>query len=1072
MRLKAELVTRLGLAFGIGTVAMAVVMPAASAKSESKVSYSRDVLPILSDKCFKCHGPDASSRMAGMRLDTAQGAFADHGGHWPIVPGKPQDSQVVKRINDADDPMPPKSSGKSLTSSEVAILTKWIAAGAEYDRLWSFTPLPQKVVVPKVKGNWARNDIDRFVLAGIKKAGLTPSPQAPRERLLRRVTLDLTGLPPTEKEIVDFVSDTHTDAYDRVVARLLASPHFGERLAVDWLDAARYSDSYGYQSDLLMPTWPYRDWVVRAFNKNMSYDQFLIKQIAGDLLPHPTRDDILATAFNRLHRQSNEGGSIAEEFKTEYAVDRVSTFGTAVLGLTLGCARCHDHKFDPISQREFYQLYGYFNSIKEYGLLLSTEIVPTPSLLLPTPEQEVRYRALQTADQAAKNVLAASQISAGSRFSDWLSKAPHPAEIPGLMARIDLSQFEGGKYANQLANKSGAVSAERIGDVKPVAGPAGSGESLAKSALEFDGDNGLVIRGLPARERFEPFTWSFWVNDPGISKGPVVLLHRTGGTDVGFCGFDLLLEGGKLTARVMRSWPGNAVAVQTQASLQPGHWEHVAWSWDGSGEVSGLKLYVNGRSVATTVLNDKLWKKINAYGDLGPSGGEWSFAQRFREAGFKEGKIAAPAFASRALSPLEVAQLADGVSLTKALAGSAGAQTALKQYYTAALDPQVKAATESVLKAQTELTDYEEGIREISVMEEAKPRIPAYLLARGRYDAPRTAATRVDRAVPRALPALPQDGRNDRLTLAKWVTAPNHPLTARVAVNRLWQMVFGVGLVETSENFGVQGSRPSNQALLDFLARKFIDSGWNVKAMVRYLVTSATYRQDSTHTPKLMKVDPENHWLARGPSQRLSAEMIRDTALEAAGLLNEKVGGSPVNPYQPAGIWQENNTMSPGFVQSKGADLYRRSLYSTWKRTTPVPSMMLFDATSREACTVRRPSTNTPLQALVLLNDVQYVEAARALAQVVVRQEQSDDSRIRTAFIRLSGRAPSGREMAVLRSTLKEQRRLYEADPKSAQQLIAVGELKPDPQLKPSEVAAMTVTVQTVLNSDSVVWKR
>lgn len=1062
MKLRAEQSRGFLVVASIGWLAFSALLYGAPGPATARVNYSRDVLPILSDKCFKCHGPDSNSRMAGMRLDTSAGAFANRGGKYPIVPGKPHDSLIVQRINLSDDPMPPRSSGKSLTKAEINTLTKWISQGAQYDRLWSFEPLPAKIHVPQIKSNWPKNDIDRFVLAKIQRAKLEPSPQASRSRILRRVTLDLTGLPPTEAEIGMFLADISPNAYEKVVARLLASSHFGERAAVDWLDAARYSDSYGYQSDLLMPTWPYRDWVIQAFNSNLPYDKFLTAQLAGDLLPNATRNDVLATAFNRLHRQSNEGGSIAEEYKTEYSVDRVSTFGTAVLGLTLGCARCHDHKFDPVTQREFYQLYGYFNSINEYGLLLSTEVVPTPSLLLPNVAQEARLNSLRIQSNAAIEKRDEIDENVGADFERWIASHPREANVPGVLANLTMDMDTAGKFVNRPPGK---VFGEKI--LSPEITP-----DLGGKALKFDGENGLVIRGLPAKERWEPFTWSFWIQDPQTVAGPVSLLHRTGGTDVGFCGFDLSLEKGLLTAKVMRHWPGNAIAIQSKTRIAKGKWTQVAWAWDGSGRATGLQLYINGGLVPVTVLNDKLWKKIDAYGDLSPGSGDWSFAQQFRESGFKGGKLARVMFADRPLSPLEVAQLFDGKSLKTALRSPATRLNELRNYYVAAVDPKARAAREVVSKAQRALAEFEEGINEISVMEEAPRRIPAYLLARGRYDAPRTEATRVERNVPKSLPPLPKGIRNDRLALARWVTQPNHPLTARVAVNRLWQMVFGIGLVETSENFGVQGARPSNPELLDYLARHFVDSGWNVKGLLKEIVCSATYRQDSARTLKQKRLDPENRWLARGPSRRLTAEMVRDTALAAAGLLNKKAGGPPVNPYQPAGIWQENNTMSPNFVQSKGTDLYRRSIYSTWKRTTPVPSMMLFDATSREACTMRRPTTNTPLQALVLLNDVQYVEAARVLAERVVNDVHGDQAMITEVFLRLAGRLPDSRETAILESTLQEQRKQFESDPQSAIKLIAVGDLKPTSGLKATEVAAMTVTVQTVLNSDSVIWKR
>lgn len=1039
----------------LATVAL-IPAPPQQKQAAAKIDFSNDILPILSDKCFKCHGPDASGRMANLRLDIPEGAFADRGGKWPIVPGKPEDSLVVKRITAHE--MPPKFSGKTLSQQEIDTIAEWIKQGARYGKLWSFEPLPKAVPVPQVKSSWPRNDIDRFILARLQKEGLKPSKPASRDRWLRRVTFDLTGLPPTVEEIVDFEHDKSPAAFEKVVDRLLASPHFGERVAVDWLDAARYADSYGYQSDLIMPVWPYRDWVVKAFNQNLPYDKFLTDQLAGDLLKNPTRDQVLATAFNRLHRQSNEGGSIPLEFKTEYAVDRVSTFGTAMLGLTLGCARCHDHKFDPISQKEFYQLYGYFNSINEFGLLLSTEIVPTPSLLLPTPAQDKTLRELRANNAAALALVSKAEDGEG-RFKAWLAGHPAKPEIPGLLARISLARVDKGRYPDELGGKPYA---EKMGDVESVPGRNGG-------AVLLDGDNGIVVRGLPAKERWEPFTWSFWVSDARPSAAPMVLLHRTGGTDVGFCGFDLILEDGYLTARVMRTWPGNAVAVRTAERFPKDAWTQVAWSWDGSGRAVGLKLYLNGKPAETTVLNDSLWKKINAYGDLGPSGGDWAFGQRFRDAGFKGGRLQDLAFAGRVLSPIEIAQLYDGSSLAAALQSPPAHTQELKDYYFAAFDDQAARARAEVRKAQTALTNAEEGVYEVPVMRESPKLEPAYLLARGRYDAPRTEATRVNRDVPHVLPPLKLHGPNDRLALARWLTDPNHPLTARVAVNRFWQMIFGVGLVETTENFGIQGSRPTHPELLDYLARRFVNSGWNVKALLREMVLSATYRQDSARTEKLNRVDPDNRLYARGPSGRLSAEMIRDAFLASSGLLNDKIGGAPVNPYQPAGIWQENNTMSPPFVQSKGADLYRRSLYTTWKRTTPMPSMMMFDATSREACTVRRQATDTPMQALVLLNDVQFVEAARALAELVLKSPGSDRDRIALAFERAAGRPPDSTEAAILQETLKEQRTQF--DPGSAKKLLGIGDSKTG-YGNVVELAAMTVTMQEILNSDAVIWKR
>ena len=1007
-------------------------------KGEEPVDFARQILPILSDKCFLCHGPDAGSRMANLRLDVRAEAVAERNGRAAIVPGDSEASRLVARINHEAVPMPPKDSGKELSADEKVLLARWIDEGAEYSQHWAFERLPESVLVPEVGEEWARDPLDRFVFERMAGAGLSPSEPASHLRWLRRVTLDLTGLPPTEEEIGTFSDDPD---YEGAVDRLLESPHFGERMAVDWLDAARYADSYGYQSDLLSPTWPYRDWVVKAFNDNLPYDEFLTWQIAGDLLPGAGREQVLATAFNRLHMQSNEGGSIPLEFRTKYASDRVETFGTAVLGLTIGCARCHDHKYDPISQKEYYEMFAYFNSINEWGTLLSSEIVPTPSLLLPTEEQEAKLAELRGAYQAKLDSYDAAVAAVNSGGSGVVG-------VPEPVVRVD---FDEAGLVDKV--EEGQFGAQRLGELA-------FGEGNSGKAPVFDGETGVVVRNLKSRERWDPFTWSFWVKDPGREE-PVVLLHRTGGTDVGFCGFDLMLEDGFLTARVMRHWPGNALAIRSKTRIKPGSWTHLVWSWDGSGRVEGLRLSLNGRQVPVEVLADTIWKTINAYGDLGPSGGHWAFAQRFRELGFKGGQVDDVLYFDRVLSDLEAKSVYSGESVPS----GEGDHRAL-------VDPKVQAAIDEVRVAHREMAQFENQIREISVMGEAEIREPAYVLDRGDYDAPRTEENMVGRGVPAVFPELPDGAQDDRLGLAEWVTRDDHPLTSRVVVNRFWQKIFGRGLVTSPENFGLQGRYPSHPQLLDYLAREFVDSGWDTKALVKRIALSATYRQDSAVTGNRAEVDPENVFLSRGPSGRLSAEMLRDLALAGSGLLEERVGGSPVNPYQPAGIWRENNAFSPAFVQSKGADLYRRSLYTTWKRSAPAPNMKIFDATSREVCTVNRSSTNTPLQALVLLNDVQFVEAARVLATKLLREPGTDDSRIATAFLRMAGRAPTERELAILVRTLGEQVDVFSADEESAKLFVSQGDYTVDEGLPADRLAAMTVVVQLIMNSDAVVWKR
>ena len=1005
---------------------------------------------------------DSSSRKAGLRLDTSQGAFTDRGGSYPIVPKKPHLSLVSKRIQDHSAPMPPVSSGKTLTTEEILTINRWIEEGAQYGKLWSFESIPQTISIPKVSSNWVKNDIDKFILERLNKEGLKPSEPAIRSRWLRRVTLDLTGLPPTLEELERFTNDTLSGSFERVVDQLLSRPQFGEHMAVEWLDAARYSDSYGYQSDLISPTWPYRDWVVKAFNENMPYDRFLTEQIAGDLVAIPTPQTRLATAFNRLHRQSNEGGSIAEEFKSIYAADRVDTFGTAILGLTLGCARCHDHKYDPITQREYYQLVSFFNSIDEFGLLLSSEIVPTPSVLLPNKAQQEKWSELKDSVKVSTVALEASKENSDSRFQLWLNSSPVQSIIPDELAQFSFEAVEGDKFVNEMGGKSFG---QKVGSLEVVPGYEGN-------AVQFDGECGLAIRGLESRDRWDPFSWSFKVKDSVYSKNQVVLLHRSGGTDVGFCGFDLVLQDGILTARIMRHWPGNAIAIRTKVQIPKDKWTSVGWTWDGSGLATGLKLFVGDHQAPIDVLRDHLWKKVNAYGDLGGSGGDWTFGTRFRDAGFKGGLIDDISYFSRSISNLEMIQSMGYSSLQIALKNSVSNRNELKAYYDSAIDPDVRLTQIRIQNAQRNLAEFEEGLLEVSVMEELPQVLPTYLLPRGQYDAVVTEADRVARSVPASLPQLKGKRQADRLSLAAWACSPENPLTSRVAVNRIWQLLFGTGLVETSENFGVQGSRPTHPELLDYLSRGFIKSKWNFKELVRQIVLSATYRQDSKTTPSLHKLDPQNRLYSRGPSQRLSAEMIRDTVLFASGLLDSRVGGPPVNPYQPAGIWRENNTMSPEFVQSKGTDLYRRSLYSTWKRTTPVPSMMLFDTSSREACTVRRQKTSTPLQALVLLNDIQFVEAARVLAESVYRDNKSQKDQFEKIFLLLAGRSPDPTESKILTKSFQEQLALFDSDQNSAKKLLHIGDTQPLEYENLAEIAALTIVVQTVMNSDVVLWKR
>ncbi|WP_428305125.1 DUF1553 domain-containing protein [Lacipirellula sp.] len=1075
-------------------IAVAVLLTGGAA-SGATPDFDRDIRPILSDKCFFCHGPDGEWREAELRLDTRAGAIES-----VVVAGDPDGSELIARITSDDESlrMPPFESNLALTAAEKQLLRDWIAAGAEYTEHWAFRPLPAKVPLPEVAGaDWPRNEIDRFVLARLEAEQLAPAERANPLRLLRRLSLDLTGLPPKPADVSAFEAAVAAGgldaALDAAVERLLASPAFGEHQAVAWLDAARYADSFGYQSDQLNTQWPYRDWVVRAFNDNLPYDQFLTWQLAGDLLENPTRDQILATAFNRMHRMTNEGGSIAEEWLVENAADRVHTFGSAMLGLTLECSRCHDHKYDPILARDYYSISAFFNSIDENGMYDHSSKVPSPTLLLPTAEQE---RELAKAIAAVKNAeqhFVDVKTGGSDRFAAWRATNPPPSKGGARGGIPDAASPVGGSATNSATNPSPDLSLQGRGTIPDlVAHFTFDGDNAAKNAnglpqvpgragqaIRCDGDHGVTFPDLLKIDRPDPFTLNLWLRDVARNPLPVVVAQRTFGTDVGYNGFDLMLADGILEARLYRVWPGNAIGVRAAEPVAAADWEHVTVTYDGSSRAAGLRLYLNGRELQTTILRDRIQKSVavSTYGS-----GAFTLGERFRDRGFKDGEFDELRIYARALTPYEIALLHDDAteddtsSATAASDDLAKDEADQRDYYFSAHDAPARAAAEKLREARREYVAVQEAIHEVSVMDELPEPRPAYILPRGAYDAPKTDETRVTRDVfAEMLPPFPADAPRNRLGLARWLTAPDHPLTARVFVNRLWANFFGHGLSTTPDNFGRQGTAPTHPELLDWLARDFVAHGWDVKRLCRQIVSSAAYQQDSRTTPELRERDPDNLLLARGPSRRLSAEQIRDLALAAGELLVDKPGGPPVYPYQPGGdLWRESNGMSPAYTQSTGEGLRRRSLYSVWKRTAPLPNMLVFDATSREVCTISRGRTNTPLQALVLLNDVQFVEAARALASAVAKQHAGPRDRIAAAFMRLAGRPPTAAELALLTDLYQEQLASFNADANgdSAAQLTALGETKPDAATPPAELAALTVTCQAILNLDATIYER
>jgi hypothetical protein len=1070
------------------------------------LDFNRDVRPILSEKCYFCHGPDENTRHADLRLDTADGAQE------AVASG-----EFLARIH-TDDPelvMPKPESKLTLSDAEKQTLQRWLESGAKYDSHWSFQLLPESTAIPstKVGEAWARSAIDKFIASGLESQGLKPNAEADPIRWLRRVTLDLTGLPPTVEAIEAFekrLSSNQSELYSEVVDQLLQSPAFGEHLASIWLDAARYADSYGYQSDKLNNQWPYRDWVIRALNANLPYDQFLRWQLAGDLFPNPSQEQRLATAFNRIHRLNNEGGAVFEEWRQENVADRVHTFGTAVLGLTMECCRCHDHKYDPITTRDYYSLSAFFNSIDENGLYDRTEKVPSPSMLLPTEEQASKLEQAKTNLANAKLALTDAELAAEKRWQETRAEsnekkgvqseaASEDTHLPDLVFSYGFDK----PWEASMAKKYVAATNDKS-KVDPLPTilvsdsnlPRFESEVEERRAIELNGEIGMAIMDIEPIDRWTPFTFVMNFRETKRKAMPCVLAQHSRGTDAGYNGWDLMLENGFVETRLYRVWPGNAIGVRTVEPIPTHEWHQVSVSYDGSSKASGLRLFLNGKPLAVMVLRDKMLKSANVNVD---HGGRFVLGQRFRSRGFDGGQIDDVQLYRRALSQIEIEHLSTGLALQPNL-----------EYFQSAIDADCRDKRQAYHKAMHEFVQAEESMNEIPIMEELSEPLPAYVLARGEYDAPKDDSNRVTRSVPAALNLpFPQAQPLNRMGLAEWVLAPNHPLTARVMVNRIWANFFGAGLVRTPENFGLTGELPTHPELLDWLARDFIQGGWNIKTLCKSIVLSSTYRQDSNITPEVLAKDPENRWYARGPSHRLAAEQIRDLALVASGLWDDTRGGPPVSPYQAGGdLWRENNVMSPPYVQSVGKSLYRRSVYSVWKRTAPLPNMMAFDTNSREVCTVKRQRTNTPLQALVLMNDIQFIESARCLAERLLladapdnirSQEEADVTEGKTVrptsfhshdqrhlvngFLAFTGRRPKAAEVNSLLDLLREEREYYRTAIKEAEQLIEIGEaptklqdVADKRQLSKEEasveLASLTNVLQVIFNLDATVWSR
>ena len=1222
-----------GLSMGLAALAAFAASKPKATSSAGGIDFNRDIRTILSDNCFACHGPDENKRKAKLRFDIKEGAFAEtKSGNYAIVPGDASKSKLVERITskDPDEIMPPPKSGKKLTAQQIDLLTRWIAQGAKWQTHWAFAK-PERAPLPEVKNKrWPYNEIDYFVLARLEKEGLKPSPQADKTTLIRRATLDLTGLPPTPEEVDAFLADKSTEAYEKVVDRLLSAPRYGENMARYWLDAARYADSHGYHIDSERSMWKWRDWVVKAFNDNLPYDQFTTEQLAGDLLPKPSVDQKIASGYIRCNMSTGEGGAITEEYQCKYTFDRVETTSTIWLGLTMTCARCHTHKYDPITQREYYQLYSFFNTLDE-SVMDGNKPNPDPFIKLPAPEQTKRQAWLtnhiadgQKKLEAPIPELDKAQPAWETKWQEKLNsgwtvlepasmKSPNFAVVSNVVSPSSLNQLKeevsgDGKAASnkvavatvQVTNrvefklledksilvqgvnpeqdvhnlsiklqpgtfaalrlealpdkslpKNGSGRADdgvfRLSEIEAeLVTPAKAGETNNKpkklkfsqaiadtaqeknvvaNAIDGKADTGWSPDPKAVAEPHAAlFLFADAVKVPTNAELRVHLRYEASKSKRALGRFRLAAAQNPELVQLLnppKPEPWNLIGPfkstglfagltnvyppETEIDLKkeyPGVREDIKWAAKADFEdgkpheivkylhgVHGVyylyrtitvpvarkmeisvkadevfKLWLNGKVVAQDTNESKeASAPIKLTVDL--KKGENKFLLKIVSQTGESFFTFTKDLDDTESVPAEIAAI---FATAKKLSGTQ--QTKVRDYYRRTNSPEWKQLSEDVAKYREEESAIEKAIPTTLVAKESEKPRETFMLVRGEYD---KKGDKVSPGVPSILPPFPANAPTNRLGLAKWLIDPSHPLTARVTINRFWQQYFGVGFVKTAEDFGVQGENPSHPQLLDWLATEFVRTGWDVKRLQKLIVMSATYRQSSKLTPLLRVKDPENRLLARGPRFRLDAEGVRDTALAISGLLVEKPGGRSVKPFQPAGLWEAvsfNNSQK--YVPDKGTAEYRRSMYTYWKRQSPPPNLMLFDAPTRETCTVRRLRTNTPLQALALMNDPQFVEASRAFAERIMLQGGNDaSSRIAYGFRLATARKPVTEEIKVLLKVFTEELAEYQKDKAAAEKLLGVGDFKNRADLDKAELAAWTTIASMILNLDETITK-
>ena len=1027
--------------------------------SASPLEYNRDIRPILSENCFACHGPDSAARKADLRLDQRPAALENEA----FVPGRPDESELIRRIVSTDPKlqMPPAASHKKLTPAQKDILRRWVAAGAEYQAHWSLIA-PKRSTLPAVKNEaWVRNPLDRFVLSKLESLGLSPAPEADRRTLARRASLDLTGLPPSLADVEAFVHDTAPNAYERYVDRLMSTDQWGEHRARYWLDVARFADTHGIHFDNYREIWSYRDWVIDAFNRNMPFDQFTVEQIAGDLLPNRSLDQLVASGFNRCNITTNEGGAIAEEYLVLYARDRTETVAQVWLGLTAGCAVCHDHKFDPLSQREFYELSAFFNNTTQNAMDGNIKDTP-PVIVLPKREDRARWTQLEAQIAAAKKQQDERATQAKPDFDKWVTSA----SIGDVVGKIPLDGLQtfaplsGGKPQTDFVLNGLPQVATVTGDGAWDAGHIGA------AAFKSTSKTGLELANVGRFDKDKPFSASLWVKIPANARNGTLLSQWDDKQKEH--GWEILLSNARLSI-VLSHQAGSVIRTLPRSPVTLNQWLHVVVTYNGNGKASGLKLFINGASQDLSPQSDTLAGSFRTDAPL-------VVGRRKGGAVLEDGLFQDLRLYTRVLNDNEVSYLQKTPAAVMTVAKLPSARspvelTALYQWWLSAQDDAYRKSAELAAAVGQEMSVIKDRGTIAHVMTERAEPPMAYILFRGDYDKRRD---QVKAGTPKMLPPLPNKPTNNRLDFAKWLLTPENPLTARVTVNRFWQEVFGNGLVRTSGDFGVTGETPSHPELLDWLAVEFRESKWDVKKFYRTLLTSATYRQSAAATPVKLEKDSQNCWLSRGPRFRLDAEMLRDYALAASGTLVRKIGGPSVKPYQPDGVWEAvamigSNTRD--YRADAGESLYRRSMYTFWKRSAPPASMDIFNAPSRETCAVRRERTNTPLQALATLNDPQFVEAARNLAQAVLAETPNDDLRIDSIARRLLSRPFRPDELAVVRNSLKELVSYYREHSVEAAEVVKFGESKANAKVDVSLLAAWTMLANELMNLDEVLNK-